>query len=47
MCWPPPITGSNIASVVARGNMFGIQPHPEKSQSVGQRILRNFVEMKP
>lgn len=37
--------GIDYASVVGRGTLFGIQPHPEKSQSVGQRILRNFVEM--
>jgi len=37
--------GIEYASVVAHGNVFGIQPHPEKSQSVGLHILRNFVEM--
>lgn len=36
--------GLNYASVVGRGSIFGIQCHPEKSQHVGQRILRNFVE---
>jgi len=34
-----------FASVVSRGNVFGIQPHPEKSQGVGKRILWNFVNM--
>lgn len=39
--------GISFASVVRRGNVCGIQPHPEKSQAVGQRILRNFLEMAP
>jgi glutamine amidotransferase len=37
--------GIAFASVVGRGNVFGIQPHPEKSQSVGLRVLKNFVDM--
>jgi glutamine amidotransferase len=36
--------GLNYASVVGRGNVYGIQCHPEKSQDVGLRILKNFVE---
>ena len=32
----------DYASIIGQGNVFGIQFHPEKSQSVGMRILRNF-----
>ena len=35
--------GGPYASVVRRGHVWGIQCHPEKSQAVGLRILRNFV----
>jgi glutamine amidotransferase len=35
--------GLDFASVVRSGSVWGIQCHPEKSQAVGLRILRNFV----
>jgi glutamine amidotransferase len=35
--------GLDYASAVARGNVYAIQFHPEKSQDVGERILRNFA----
>jgi glutamine amidotransferase len=33
------------ASVIRQQNVWGIQCHPEKSQSVGLRILRNFIDI--
>ena len=35
--------GGYFASVVGRGNLYGIQFHPEKSSSVGLALLAGFV----
>jgi imidazole glycerol-phosphate synthase subunit HisH len=35
--------GGRYASVVAQENVCGVQFHPEKSQEVGLRMLRNFA----
>ncbi|MCB0044515.1 MAG: imidazole glycerol phosphate synthase subunit HisH [Caldilineaceae bacterium] len=37
--------GIDYPSIVRRDNAWGIQPHPEKSHTVGLRILSNFMQM--
>jgi glutamine amidotransferase len=36
--------GVPITAAIRKDNLFACQFHPEKSQAIGLRILRNFVE---
>jgi imidazole glycerol-phosphate synthase subunit HisH len=37
--------GGPFSGAVERGNVMGVQFHPEKSGTAGMRVLRNFVEL--
>jgi len=37
--------GVDFASSICKENIFGVQFHPEKSQSVGLKFLENFVKL--
>ena len=37
--------GYKFTSAIAHNNIFGIQPHPEKSHENGLKILKNFINL--
>lgn len=37
--------GNKFVSSVSRGNVHGVQFHPEKSHKFGMKLLKNFIEL--
>ena len=37
--------GEAFSAVIARGNFYGMQFHPERSSIAGARLLKNFLEL--
>ncbi|OBP15524.1 imidazole glycerol phosphate synthase, glutamine amidotransferase subunit [Rheinheimera sp. SA_1] len=37
--------GSQFAAIIGKGNYLGMQFHPERSSSVGRKLLQNFITL--
>jgi len=37
--------GYDFISAVQKENIYGIQPHPEKSHESGLKIIKNFIKV--
>jgi glutamine amidotransferase len=37
--------GETVTALIGRNNMLGAQFHPEKSQKVGEKLIRNFLDL--
>ena len=39
--------GLSFPALIARGQLYGTQFHPEKSQTLGLRLISNFLKWRP